>query len=463
MLFKEKDASSLKLRAPGPMENWFIGLHDQEQFYAVGATSRIHPPPRTVLSQAVIFAAFGKLISQYAALGISLRGPSKRKPRFARLHKIDLIQVVGFVQLSKDADRNAVVRANLESKYSSPLGDFESTPLWRAVIFLPPSSSNYSEHGIDITFYVHHTIGDGIVACNFPHLFVEALSTVDSASRLSVEPVVDVPILPLEPELETLVKFSMSLPFVLKSFWKEWFPRKRKGLWLGPPIKPGPFEAGHTDLVYSLTTVSALVRVCRVHNSTVTSLLSAILARELLAVLPDAASVSAMLPVSLRRFSKSPKSAPAFGSFVASVTVEMTREKWGPLWDGAARAHEIVKTRLARDARDFDCGLLPFVWDMRETLRARLKSDHEASVFISNVGVVDDSAQAGWHVSRTMFSQSANVHFAPVSISVCTVEGGDMCASFDWRRGAGVSDEFVEKLVTRVGEAIEEVAREASN
>ncbi|KAI0259210.1 alcohol acetyltransferase-domain-containing protein [Gloeopeniophorella convolvens] len=463
MLFKEKDVNSLKLRAPGPMERWFIALHDQEQFYAVGATSRIHPPPTTIFNQAVVFAAFGKLISQHAALGISLRGPSERKPRFARLHKIDLTKIVEVVQLSEDADRDAVVRANLESKYSSPLGDFETTPLWRAVVFLPPSSSNYSEHGIDITFYVHHTIGDGMAACNFPHLFLGALSTVDSASHLSAESIVDVPILPLEPELESLVSFSMSFFFVLKSFWKEWFPRKREGLWLGPPIKPGPFQAGHTDLVYPPTAVSTLVGACRAHNSTVTSLLSAILARELLAVLPDAASVAVMLPVSLRRFFKSPESAPAFGSFVASVTEETARETQGPLWDGASHAHEKVKTHLARGARDFDCGLLPFVWDMREILRAHLKGDRQASASISNVGVVDGSPQGGWRISRTMFSQSSCVYLAPVSISVCTVAGGDMCISFDWSRGAGVPDEFVENLAARVGEAIEEVVREASN
>ncbi|KAI0259208.1 hypothetical protein BC834DRAFT_962453, partial [Gloeopeniophorella convolvens] len=335
MLFKQKDASGLELRAPGPMEKWYIALHDQKQFHAAGATSRIHPPPTTILNQAVVFAAFGKLISQYAALGIRLEGPSERKPRFSRLPEIDLTKVVEFVQLSEDADRDAVVRANLESKYSSPLGDFETTPLWRAVVILPPTSSDHSEHGVDITFYVHHTIGDGMAACNFPRLLIETLSTVDPASKVATEPIVDVPILPLEPELESLVKFSMSWSFVLGSFWKEWFPRKREGMWLGPPIKSGSFEAGHINRVYSPTIVSALVEACRTHNTTVTSLLSAILARELLVVLPDAASVSVGLPISLRRFIKTPESVPTFGSFVASVTVETARETQGPLWDSA--------------------------------------------------------------------------------------------------------------------------------
>jgi hypothetical protein len=89
-----------------------------------------------------------------------------------------------------------------------------------------------------MAFFCHHAIADGLSAGAFNLTFLDALNhLIDHPSDIAYKSVIEVPKLPLVPNLELRTPLPLSFFFLLKQFFKAYIYDHRDTLeWSGPPI-----------------------------------------------------------------------------------------------------------------------------------------------------------------------------------------------------------------------------------
>ncbi|KAI0058029.1 hypothetical protein BV25DRAFT_1919729 [Artomyces pyxidatus] len=451
------------LRSPGLLELYSLVRHDMGFYRAFGMAGRFYPPSSSSVTTDTIYKALHSMISKHPPLGISVVGESTPSPRFVRLSHVDLDKVVLFVPLEKASDREAVLNDYVAKNLSSPFDELGKRPLWRLIVLLPPSTLSQTEHGVDIAIFFHHGIADGTSAGAFHRSLLASLNSASPSDPSGS--IVTIPSLPFSPALESLLPMPISLKTLVKALFNDWFPRSAKRLWTGAPVtKPSTLQTQHAATVFPPETVAALLAACRKHQTTLTTLVEAIIARALFDALPKDGTADQLVcgvPIDLRRFIRNRKSSdPALdiGVFVASEQHRFTRaESQGDIWAVARRVKIALDAKLAAGNRNLDTGLLRYVSDLRKYFLSKIGKQRELSFEVSNAGAVDGGVgdPAGWKVARLTFVQSASVTGAAIEFTVCSVRGGDLCVAANWQKGV------VEKtLVSGVMESISALVNE---
>jgi hypothetical protein len=190
------------------LEKYFI-IRNQIKFYnniEVGATYTV---PRSLLKlsaenplESVIHCALAETLNSQPILGVTIQDEQSPNPKWARVAEFDLREVVKFIL--EESPSNSVKW--IQAGHHEPLDRIGELPLWRVVVALQtpaPTDSESSPFSFSMAFFCHHAIADGLSAGAFHLTFLDALNhLVGHSSDILYKPIIEVPKLPLVPNLE---------------------------------------------------------------------------------------------------------------------------------------------------------------------------------------------------------------------------------------------------------------------
>lgn len=426
---------------PGILERWSTVRHHLGFYNNVAITARYTSTHN--LTQETLYTALTALISTYAPLGITLLNEDTPTPRYARLKKINLNEVVTFITLPAGQE----IDTQLQEQHNLKFHNLGQLPLWRILVL-----------GSDIAFIYHHALGDGGTGKAFHGALLKALnSPIDAPTPTPTPHVVTPPAIPLLPPLEELTELPLSYMFLLGKLWTRiWFPREPAvTFWSGGVVRV-PLRSLYRSVFFSAGTLDGVVAACRRERTTVTALLQVLAVRAVFGELPESeTSVASAVPVDLRRFVEGVEGE-TMGVFVASVGVTHMRAEVeeGEVWEVARRWRGVLERRVRAGTGDTDTGLLKHLSDYEGYFRSMLGRRREGSVEVSNLGVFSGEGEGEWRVERMVFSQSAAVTGCAIELSVVSVKGGEMGVGVSVQEGV-VEEELLERVVERLRGEIE--------
>lgn len=410
-------------------------------------------------------------------------------PYFSRLPQINLAKAITFVTSRKVFDDDVgpgEFDQLLEKQHNENFLPFRADiPVWRLLIVHEPDKTSR----FIACFVYHHAIADGTSGFAFHRSFLAALckqrediraSTVDVEGFEEEEEdnlAAPVPDKHLCQSLENLHPLGLSVSFILKSIWREYFSKHPQRLWSGPKIALDPSlrKSRFQSIQFSQNTTQKLVIICRSQGTSVTAALEAAMAAAVFAELPynqyDTLRVDGA--VSLRRWlSQEAVNENSMGNWVSRYLEEHRRLRRGHKlgesdaqslfsWDEARRVKGTIDSELTNRGKDSVVGLLKFAGDLHSYFGGKLGASREESFEFSNVGAFisgqQQSEENSWHIGRVVFSQSANVVGAAFEVSLVT--GEDMCLNigFSWLEGI-VQEQWIGKVIRTYKDLVDKIA-----
>jgi hypothetical protein len=398
-------------------------------------------------------------------------------PYFARLPSIDLRNCVTFLSRKSIPSTEDGIDGELDNllsfEHSQNFKDAVGMkPFWRLTILTMPHSQQFTA-----VWVVHHALADGASGLIFHRSFLSALQSTAS-SIAEVDSIVPSPKNALLPSIEDLHPLPLSVGFLMKGQWNEWFPPSFAGLWTGGIVTAPSSSPGKTHiktLILSHSRTSALVALSRKNKTTVTAVLDVVIASALLANLgPEFDSVKGGGPISLRPAIKKMNLVPdvdidqALGVYVSQYGYTHSRlpssSSHSALasfsWDEARAVRYTIVQEVAKNGSNSMVGLLRWVSDLQSFFTKRIGLPRGDSFEISNVGVFktkEGDEKQDWKIGRMVFSQCGAV--AGLVFGVSVVTGGDGCAvmAFSWSDGvvdAGLMGKVIEGVEKGVAELL---------
>lgn len=450
------------------MERYFI-FRNQVKFYnniEVGATYTV---PRSLLEispndalESLIYSALFETLKSHPILGVVVEDEPSSRPKWTRLIKIDLRQVVKIIQEESLPTSDKWIEAG----HRDPLDKLGELPVWRVIVAFREAALTDSEantFSFTLAFFCHHAIADGLSAGAFNLTFLDALNhLIAHPSNIACKPVIEVPKLPLVPNLELRTPLPLSFTFMLKEFVKAFVYNPDDALeWSGPLIDaniPRPPIPNIRSFSLPHTIVRAVVSRCREEKTTVTALITILAARWLGATYPTHKRFCAHIPFSLRNFSKhSPRD---MGCYVSNIEPYFSSEIKPPrgyiscyttlpdkaasrdpkLWEGARLCKAMLGERSSTVLNQ-NVGLLRFVRDYPKYFLGRLGTKRENAFEVSNIGILDGGVKEGEDnkeratFDRATFSTALCTFRNPYTIFIVTAKNGYMTVSVGWETG----------------------------
>jgi hypothetical protein len=458
------------------MEKFFI-FRNQLKFYnniEVGATYTV---PRSLLKipledafKSLIYSALAETLKSQPILGVTIEDEQSMNPKWTRLDRIDLRELVKIIQ---EESPSASVKW-IEAGHREPLDRIGELPLWRVVITVQEAALTASETrtvSFTMAFFCHHAIADGLSAGAFNLTFLDALNhLIDHASSIAYTPAIEVPKLSLVPNIELRTPLPLSFLFTLKQIIKNYIYNHDDPLeWSGPPIDvnlPRPPIPNIRSFSLPHTTVSRLISRCREEKTTMTALITMLTALWMGATYPKHKRFCGKVPFSLRKFSKhsprdmgnytseaelyfSSETKPARGYiFCNTSSTKLTTENDPKLWEGARECKaKIVKQ--SSTILNLKIGMTRFVSNYRKLFLGWLGTKREHSFELSNIGVLDGGVKVGEEnkeratFDRARFSTALCTYGDPYTIFVATAKNGYMTVSLGWATGVVSGQEAV--------------------
>ena len=404
------------------------------------------------------------------------------EPQWVRLESIDLSKIVKIVQADPTSNLDNII----EDGHRTEFEQLETLPLWHIVAVVQDTElkANQDTVSFAIGFFFHHGISDGTSGAGFHLSFLEALNglTTGATKPISKEQgIISVPKLPLLPTVETKFNFPLSIWFTVKMIFTTFVYSAEDPLhWWGPtvtstpPEKPPTVKLQSFDLPHEM--VKSLVAKCRSEGSTVTSLISVLVARKLALMYPAFSRFTASVPIDLRKLTGNTSA--DMGCFVSDMNPLFSSEAVTPrgyiscasdpavaashdtkLWE-SARASKALMAARASSKTDHSVGLLKFIKDnYAGHFMGYLGKRRQAAFEVTNIMVVDggagvnDSSKATF--DRVMFSASTPKHGYPYCILLATAKNGSMTSTLAWEEGVmenGEASELIKWLETSLGE-----------
>jgi hypothetical protein len=450
------------------MEKFFI-FRNQVKFYnniEVGATYTV---PRSLLKispedafKSLIYSALAETLKSQPILGVTIEDEQSMNPKWARLDRIDLRELVKIIQ---EESPSASVKW-IEACHREPLDRIGELPLWRVVIAIQETALTASETGtvsFTMAFFCHHAIADGLSAGAFNLTFLDALNhLIDHPSSMAYKPIIEVPKLSLVPNLELRTPLPISFLFMLKQIIKNSIYNPDDTLeWSGPPIDanmPRPPTPNIRSFSLPHTTVNRIISRCREEKTTVTALITILTALWLSATYPQHKRFCGKVPFSLRKFSKhsprdmgnyvsdaelyfSSETKPARGYISCNTSsTEPTTGNDPKLWEGARECKTMIVERTSTILNQ-NVGMTRFVSNYRKLFLGWLGTKRQHAFEVSNIGVLDGGMKVGEEnkeratFDRARFSTALCTYGDPYTIFIATAKNGYMTVSLGWATG----------------------------
>ncbi|KAH7112125.1 alcohol acetyltransferase [Dendryphion nanum] len=477
------------LRPCGNIERYSTSRHHLGYYLNIQITasyshpSSPHPLPR------IIFSALEKVIHRHPILSAIPIDEDKNTTFFARLPEINLSSCVQFIErrgpvptgTQSDTELDRIIETQHNIGFTTNYAD---RPFWRVVVLYESGVSR----AFSLVWVVHHAIGDGTSGLVFHRCFLKALRSVGEGEGEGEGGDGDIAVVKsssekLFPTLEELHPLPLSVGFLAKQQWREWFPLPRSSTYTGSPISlfPTHLDTNFRSLILSKQTTSDLLTLSRNNKTTLTATIQCLIAASLFASLDPAKfnTLEANGATSLRRFLKLPDKsrsideeigvwvsrygsqhhrppapAPAPAAQSANPT-DLENENENEVlrlfsWSEARRIRVDITSQLDKNMRDQSSALLRWVPDIFALFEKRIGRDREHSFELSNLGREEGKEESGWKLERCIFSQVASVTGAAVEFGLAT--GGDGCAvlGVSWNGGAVREEGFVEGVLEGV-------------
>ncbi|KAK7685670.1 hypothetical protein QCA50_011014 [Cerrena zonata] len=445
---KEEATSTVKSRDVGLFEKYHVVRAHLRADTGVIMTARYIGPKS--LEQNELYAALGSVLQKHRALSTQVHDADTDRPYYVSLKSVDLSQVVHF-HGSDEISLEAVIDSYLVNRfeYGSP------TPLWRLGVMTDNT----------LIFHYDHCIGDGQSGVAFHSDLLDALNTVSSNSEVESSTLVLVPdILKLQPALEDAMKVSLSF---IKIFWlilsmivpARW--QKSSSTWTGNVVSRRETSTRVRTRLWTISPDQAdrLLKICRAHKTTITSFIYVIGIAALSKLLEYESAhwqyrhLAVVVPVSLRRFTKSP-----LGSFCDHVG----GISWFPLipggpskvaanpWNTAANHTTALRKQVPKAAEDI--ALLKLLGGKYVPyFEGMFGKKRSTTLEISNVGRfpsngAKDKGEGGWQIEDMFFGQSNAIFGSAFKLSAVGSQNGSLGLCVNWTEGV-VEEDVAQRFV----------------
>lgn len=438
-----------------------------------------------------IYTALDAVIAEHPTLSAAPVDEDTSAPYFARLPRIDLRDATTFVssKLVRDPDDEASLRELdqiLEEQHNKGFQDLASgLPFWRTIVVYEPEKCS----SFILCFIFHHALADGTSGMAFHRAFHSALEragsitpTFFSSSKDSRSPygqadyISTPPDKALIPSLEDIHPLSLSVTYLLKALWNDWFSTIPSTVWTSLPITADPSKrkSRFRSICWSKDTTFRLLQACRSRSTTLTAAIEVLTAAAILTELPAEYSVVRCDgAISMRRWlPKDIVTEDSLGDWVSRY-VEEHRRPGGSAqsntkaidlfsWEEARRVRKTIETELNKKGEDSVVGLLKYAGDIHGRFKGKMGKKREETFEISNIGVYKvgftQEKDCEWKVGRIVFSQCADVCGPAIGVSLAT--GGDGCLNigFSWLEGI-VEGTWMDQMMDTLRELVEEIVR----
>ncbi|TVY87281.1 putative alcohol acetyltransferase [Lachnellula willkommii] len=463
-----KEMDDVALRPTGHMERFNI-LRNHVRFYNKFGVTATYTAPRALLAsnslEQVVYAALREVLNHHPIMGVTVQDEATVEPKWIRLPTIDFRRVV------------EVVNADLEASYDSWVTDalrapfvvVDDLPMWRVVVGKGQDVETFA-----VGFFCHHAIADGVSAGAFQLTFLDALNGLidgktEIISNIEEEEVVSVPKLPLVPNMEMKTALPVGIFFALKKIISTYVWSTEDPLnWSGSPISaeaPRPPIGNLKTFSLSLDVVSGLLKRCRKENTSMTALLTILVARKLAVMYSSYTHFTSNIPFSLRKFTG--HSNRDMGCYVSNLTPCFSsdeRPPWGyiscrstsgdkpeqddeKLWEGARASKKQIEEGTATTSNQ-NVGLLKFVSDYNKFFYGMFGKKREHAFEVTNIGVLDGGVGGEQKASfdRVQFATAQCTYGDPYIFSIASAKNGIMTVSLSWATGMLNDNEAVEMI-----------------
>ena len=423
-------------------------------------------------------------------LRVGIADEDTENPTFVQLDTIDLRHVTELNDRVYSDDGYHVelleaIRAQHEQLWPEP----SRRPVWKIIVHQVSTAD--SSRALDVAFAFHHVISDGKAALLFHRDLLKALDSEIGTSLaikghiLYLKPVTDFP-----GPFESLVPFTLSWPFFLKTLWTELIwknfapsflqttPDPSTLPWAGQPNTLEPCKTNIRLVQIPSSILDPLLVLCRQQKTTLTPLIHAIILASLSSHLkaPEAPTFATTTPIALRHMTD-----PSFDrnqihclvtgfnyafSTATVATLRDTLSKNKPpshtavssttdqlncgtaIFTAARELGTALKARISTLPADDQIALLKYVNDTRNLHLSRLGKRRERTWEVSNIGSIklsdarpeskslpNGTGNEGWRITRSIFTQGAAPIGAAFDVNVAGVEGEGICITITWQEG----------------------------
>ncbi|KAH8815575.1 alcohol acetyltransferase [Xylogone sp. PMI_703] len=479
------------LRPLGNVEKASAARHSIGYYRSVANTATYSIPVSSlngaVSLQAVLEAALVKVILRHPALCCGIINEDTQTPAFVRLDEIDVRKHIQYetIQATNEKEYDAAMVNLIARQHSQLWPEPGQVSPWKTIVFEPEKAFNETKKVLDIAFFFHHSIGDGLSGMAFHLSFLPALNSItnDPASISTHSPIITVPnsltlIDPIEKQMAFPVSYSYLINVLWRLFRPTWlFPDRTLPPWSGEkvtfPDNIDSYKANTRLLTIPAPLVTTILNECRRHNSTITSLLNALTVTSLATIIPSPQPISSSTPYSLRPWTKTPKTEitlqtsehssryelETISSLRSAVSKNDAEDLISQIWTIAASMKSKLTADLATVPADNIIGVLDYITDWHKFCTDQLGKPRKSTFEISNVGVLNPLPSSSslssaaeetlWTISRDIFTQCASVTGEALCISVASVDGGPLAISFNWQEGV-VEAQLVEDVMGKI-------------
>jgi hypothetical protein len=125
--------------------------------------------------KSLIYSALSETLKSQPILGVTIEDEQSNNPKWARLDKIDLREIVNIIREESPSTSDKWIQAG----HQEPLVIVEELPVWRVVMKFQEAALTTSEtstFSFTMAFFCHHAIADGLSAGAFNLTFLDALN-----------------------------------------------------------------------------------------------------------------------------------------------------------------------------------------------------------------------------------------------------------------------------------------------
>lgn len=373
-------------------------------------------------------------------------------PRFVRLPRLDLKEVVTFIEkpgYTPGATSDPTLDELVQNQHNHPFQqDNTLVPFWRITVLRNPENSSW----FSLCLCFHHSLLDTQSAVIIHQDLEYALASDNQGAATET---VEESRQTLLPPLESMVDLPTSPAFVRG---QQSLGEPPKNRWSGKP-QTLPVQTRFSSVWIPSDSFTSLRQKCKEQGVTLTAALMSLIAGAFFRVLPpEYTAVQGDCAVSLRRFLPDYIDQRSAGCYVGSLSEIYSRESQS-IWKDAKRTKKTIDETLQLRGGDMPVGYLKHVPDISGWLSGKIGKRRWTAWELSNVGGFDDAPGLkieDRQIQSVMFSQSASACSGAVKVSAASGRDGRLGLGFTWQQGI-VGDEVVKELVQSLIDLIQEI------